>query len=209
MFPTKEELYKALEGRHGKKLQKKLLDVSVAVCGLGGLGSNIAVCLARMGVGRLHLIDFDEVDISNIGRQQYFLKQIGTLKTQAMRETIEEINPYCEIVTDNVRLDSKNIPLFLSENDIVCEAFDNPESKAELVDTVIEKFPEKYIVAASGMSGLHSANSIKTRKITEKLYICGDGESSVENDGTLFASRVMVCAAHQANAIVEIISQFF
>lgn len=206
MLPTEYEFYSVLEKRHGRELQRKLQQSTVAVCGLGGLGSNIAISLVRSGIGKLHLIDFDRVDLSNIGRQQYYLSQNGKLKTTALSEIISHINPYCKIITHNQRLDSENIPTILKNVDIICEAFDNAESKALLVDVVMEKFPEKYLVAASGMSGLHTANSIKTRKITEKFYICGDGKSSVEKDGTLFASRVAVCAAHQANAVLRIIS---
>lgn len=205
MLPTREDFYSTLEKRHGKKLQKKLSEVSVAVCGLGGLGSNIAVCLARMGVGRLHLIDFDEVELSNINRQQYFLSQTGQPKTSAIKEIINRINPFCMLVIHNTKLCRENYAELLKDDDIICEAFDRAESKAELVDFVTENLPGKYIIASSGMSGCHTANIIKTRKISEKLYICGDFENSVEKDGTLFASRVMVCAAHQANAVVEIL----
>lgn len=208
MLPSKEEFYKKLKARHGKERQKKFSRCNVAVCGLGGLGSNIAIALARAGIGRLHLIDFDKVDISNIGRQQYFLKQVGMYKTEAVVQILHEINPYCKVITDNIKLCRENIPKLLQFDDIICEAFDCPESKSELIDTVIEVFPEKYIVAASGMSGLHTANTIKTRKITNKFYICGDEKSDVSEDGTLYASRVMVCAAHQANAVLRIVDSF-
>lgn len=208
MLPSEEELYKALEARHGKERQKKFSRSSVAVCGLGGLGSNIAIALARAGIGRLHLIDFDKVDLSNVGRQQYFLKQIGMYKTDAITQILHEINPCCNIDTQNIKLCSENIPEILSDDDVICEAFDNPESKSDLIDAVSEAFPEKYIVASSGMAGLHTANSIQTRKITSRFYLCGDGESDAFVDGTLYASRVMVCAAHQANAVLRIIDSF-
>ena len=71
MAPTEEEMIRALEERHGHDLYCRFSRASVAVCGLGGLGSNIAVSLARAGVGRLILIDFDRVDITNLHRQQY------------------------------------------------------------------------------------------------------------------------------------------
>ena len=72
MIPTKEEWEQALIQRHGAELHRKISAARVAVCGLGGLGSNIAIALARTGVGCLHLIDFDRVDITNLNRQQYF-----------------------------------------------------------------------------------------------------------------------------------------
>lgn len=205
-MPTKEEMYEALKKRHGAELQERFSAASVAVCGLGGLGSNVAITLARAGIGSLHLIDFDRVDLSNLNRQQYATAQLGMLKTDALRDTLTKIAPYCNITTHTVRLTEDNLSELLKDDDIICEAFDSAECKAMLVNVVSELFPDKYIVAASGMSGLHPANSIRTRKITEKFYICGDGSSDVDNDGTLFASRVMLCAAHQAHQIVRIIA---
>ena len=67
----------------------------------------------------------------------------------------------------------------LKQADIVCEAFDQPEQKAMLANFVLEHFPEKYLVAASGTAGLGSANTIKTKKITKRFYLCGDGSSDV------------------------------
>lgn len=203
---TREEYYNALEMRHGKELQSKFSSACVAVCGLGGLGSNTAVSLARAGVGRLILIDFDKVDLSNLNRQQYAVSQLGIRKTEAMRDILKGIAPYCETATHTVRLNDGNSAEILKEADIICECFDNPESKAMLVNTVLEIMPDKYVVAASGMSGLHTGNTIRTRRIGKRLYICGDGESDVEKDGTLFAPRVMLCAAHQANTVLRIIA---
>lgn len=205
---TEQEWYSTLEARHGAELQRKFSAASVAVCGLGGLGSNVAIALARAGVGRLHLIDFDRVDISNLHRQQYRVSQLGMYKTEAMRQILSEISPYCEVVTDTVRLNEENLSL-IADCDIVCECFDNAECKAMLVNVASERYPEKYIVAASGMSGLHTGNTIRTKRLGRRLYICGDGTNDVKTDGTLFAPRVMLCAAHQANTVLRIIAGEF
>lgn len=205
---TKEEWYNALAIRHGTDLQQKFSSASVALCGLGGLGSNVAVSLARAGVGTLRLIDFDKVDISNLHRQQYTVSQLGMYKTEAMRQTISAISPYCNVMTHTVRLTENNMSL-LSDCEIICECFDNAVCKAMLVNGISEHYPEKYIVSASGMSGLHSSNAILTKKLSKRLYICGDGTSDVNTDGTLFAPRVMLCAAHQANAVLRIIAGKF
>lgn len=209
MIPSKEELYNCLAARHGEKLQKRFSTASVAICGLGGLGSNVALALARSGIGRLSLIDFDNVDLSNINRQQYGISQLGMPKTEAIKDNIRSIAPYCDIEIHNERITEKNCLTLLENADIICECFDNPECKAMLVNAVSESFPDKYIVSASGMSGLHSPNLIRTRKITNKLYICGDGESDVSKDGTLFAPRVMLCAAHQAITVLRILAEEF
>lgn len=205
---TESDWLAALEKRHGTGLQKKLSSAEVAVCGLGGLGSNVAVSLARSGIGTLLLIDFDKVDISNLHRQQYAVSQLGMYKTEAMTQTLSEIAPYCKVVAYREKLTEENLSL-IAGCDIVCECFDNSECKAMLVNGISEHYPDKYIVAASGMSGLHSGNAIQTKRLGRRLYICGDGTSDVSDDGTLYAPRVMLCAAHQANTVLRIIAGKF
>ena len=186
---TKEEIDAALEARHSRTVQERLRAGKVAVAGLGGLGSNVAVSLARIGVGHLHLIDFDRVDVTNLNRQQYFMRQIGRYKTDALKEELLEINPYLDI----------------REEEIVCEAFDDPECKAMLVNGILERFPEKIIVSASGMAGYGQSNEIRTRKIGKNFYLCGDGVSDSGNGMGLMAPRVAVCAGHEANLIAELL----
>jgi len=204
--PTREEMYRALEERHGAELQAKLSAASVAVCGLGGLGSNIAIALARAGVGHLHIMDFDCVDISNLNRQQYFPEQIGLPKTEAMLGTLRRIAPYCDIKADCVKLTEENIPELLRNEEIVCEAFDRADQKAMLVNCVLENMPEKYLVAGSGMAGIGPSNLITTKRIAKRFYLCGDGVSDAGEGLGLVSSRVLICAAHQANAIIRIIA---
>ena len=209
MLPTKEEWNKALEERHVKELQQAFSSATVAVCGLGGLGSNIAIALARAGVGRLILIDFDRVDITNLHRQQYKASQIGMYKTYALTDNLREINPYIELEAHTERIAEENAVTLLQGVDIICEAFDNAEAKAMLTDIVLSELPDKYLVAASGMAGLYDANRIKTRKVTSKFYLCGDGESDVSEGMGLVSSRVMICAAHQAHTVLRILANNF
>ena len=209
MIPSKKEWINALNDRHGTMLQKKISSTTVAVCGLGGLGSNIAISLARAGIGTLILIDFDKVDITNLHRQQYKANQIGMNKTEALRDNLKEINPYLETEIYTIRLDESNAKDVLADADIICEAFDNAENKAMLTNFVLEKMPEKYIVAASGMAGLGSANAIHTRKISKRFYLCGDGVSDVSDGIGLVSSRVLLCAAHQAHTVLRIIANEF
>lgn len=206
---TKEEWDKALTVRHGEKLQKRFSSATVALCGLGGLGSNIALSLARAGVGKLILIDFDRVDVTNLHRQQYKASQVGMNKTDALFENLREIAPYTRIETHTLKITEENAVPLLQGADIVCEAFDCAEAKAMLTDTVLEKLPDSFLVAASGMAGLGSANSIRTRKITDRFYLCGDGQSDVSSEGCLISSRVMLCAAHQAHTVLRILAGEF
>ena len=206
MIPTKEEMHQALSERHGAELQKKISAARVAVCGLGGLGSNIAIALARVGVGHLHLIDFDRVDITNLNRQQYFVRQLGLLKTDALQETLTDIAPYCDITTNSVKITEENFAQLLEKEDIICEAFDCSEAKAMLVNGVLERFPEKYLLSSSGMAGFGSANTIVTRHVFQHFYLCGDGMSDVNDGIGLVSSRVLACAAHEAHMVIRILA---
>ena len=206
-FPTQEEMRKALDERHGKALQDKLERATVAICGLGGLGSNIAISLARAGIGELILIDFDQVDITNLHRQQYKASQIGRYKTDALAENLREIAPYVKLTTHTQKISEENYAGLLSQADIICEAFDDAGAKAMLVNGILETMPDKYLVSASGMAGLGPANTIKTRKITKHFYLCGDGVSDVADGMGLVSSRVMLCAAHEAHAVIRILAE--
>ena len=209
LIPTKEEWYLALSERHDEKIQNIFESATVAICGLGGLGSNIAFALARAGIGNLILIDFDSVDITNLHRQQYKVNQIGMNKTEALKENLSEIAPYATIETHSVRISEDNAEALLKNADIICEAFDDAECKAMLVNLVIERMPEKYLVTASGMAGFGSANSIRTRRLSKGFYICGDGASDLQSEGALVATRVMLCAAHQAHTVLRILTEQF
>lgn len=208
-IPTKEAWLQALAARHGEALQERFSAAAVAICGLGGLGSNIAVSLARAGIGKLILIDFDRVDLTNLHRQQYKAAQIGMAKSEALAANLKEIAPYLETEARCVRVSEENAITLLAEADIVCEAFDDAEAKAILTETVLVQMPEKYLVAASGMAGLDSANTIKTRRITPRFYLCGDGKSDIKDGMGLVASRVTVCAGHQAHQVLRILAREF
>ena len=203
---SRDEWNEALIARHGQELHDRFSSATAAICGLGGLGSNIAIALARAGIGRLILVDFDRVDITNLHRQQYKAEQIGEYKTEALAANLLEISPYTEVKGVTEKVTEDNFLELLEGADIVCEAFDNAEAKAMLVNGVLQKLPECYLVAASGMSGMGSPNRIETRRITDRFYLCGDGVSDVEETMGLVAPRVMLCAAHQAQTVLRILA---
>ena len=206
MIPTKEEWMAALIARHGRDLHQRFSSATVAICGLGGLGSNIAIALARAGVGKLRLIDFDRVDITNLHRQQYKTVQIGTCKAESLASNLQEISPYTEVEIVVEKITEENFAVLLKGADIICEAFDSAEAKAMLVNGVLEQLPHSYLVAASGMAGMGSPNTIKTRRITKRFYLCGDEVSEVADTMGLVAPRVMLCAAHQAHTVLRILA---
>ena len=206
MIPSKNEWMDALIARHGLDLHKRFASATVAVCGLGGLGSNIANALARAGIGKLILIDFDRVDITNLHRQQYKANQIGLYKADALAENLAEIAPYTDITAVTAKITEENFADLLKDADVVCEAFDNAQTKAMLVNGVLEQLPQCYLVAASGMAGMDTPNTIRTRKVMGRFYLCGDETNDVADTIGLVAPRVMLCAAHQAHTVLRILA---
>jgi len=202
---SEEEFAAAVNSRSKAPIYEKMKRSCVGIAGLGGLGSNIASALVRSGIGKLVLADFDRVELSNINRQAYYLRDIGRKKTEALAEILREINPFCEIITHNVRIDEKNCTEIFGECPIVCEAFDGAESKAALVNALLSANRTVKIVSGSGMAGYGRANEIVTRKISERFYVCGDGKTDVADGEGLTASRVIICAGHIASKAVEMI----
>lgn len=204
---SKEELDKAFDSRFPKEMQKKLRGAKVAVAGLGGLGSNIAAMLARSGIGKLLLVDFDTVDVTNLNRQMYFIEHLGKPKTEALTELLYRINPYIEYEAVCVKVTPDNVSELFKDYPIVCEAFDRPDQKAMLVREVLTKCPHTTVVSGNGMAGYADTNEIKTMKMMRRLYVCGDQKTDVGNGIGLIAPRVAVCAAHQANKVLQLIMQ--
>jgi sulfur carrier protein ThiS adenylyltransferase len=204
-LPPREDLERMMMARHTPGVHEKVKRARVAVAGLGGLGSNIALLLARTGVGRLHLVDFDVVEPSNLNRQQYGIRHLGLPKTDAMKQAIGEINPFVEVVTDRVRVTEENVASLFADDDLICEAFDSAAAKALLVNACLTRFPQKFLVAASGLAGFESGNTIRTRRVSDRFYLCGDGETDARVGRGLMAPRVAVCAGHQANTALRIL----
>ena len=200
---SQEELDRAFDARFPKKMQEKLRNAKVAVAGLGGLGSHIAVMLARSGVGELLLVDFDVVDVTNLNRQMYFIPQLGKPKAEALPEILRQINPYLIYESVCVKVIPENVKELFSDYSIVCEAFDKPDVKAMLTEQILCYYPEKTLICGSGMAGYGSSNTIKTRKINDHFYICGDGVSGAMPGRGLMAPRVTICAAHEANMVLR------
>lgn len=204
-LPDPESLESMMTARHTPQVHQKVKRARVAVAGLGGLGSNIALMLARTGVGELFLVDFDVVEPSNLNRQCYSICHLGMEKTAALAEQIKQINPYLHVKTQTCRVTEENAAPLFAGYPFVCEAFDSPAAKAMLVNTLLGQCPDCTVISASGMAGYGSANSIRTEKRFSRLYVCGDGESEAMPGCGLMAPRVTVCAAHQANLVLRLI----
>ena len=190
--------------RNVKGISKKLKKTRVCILGLGGLGSNVAVLLARAGIGSLKLVDFDIVEASNLNRQQYRISHIGLKKTKAIKTIIKEINPFIEVETLDIKVNRENIHSTVGDIKIVVEAFDRAETKAMILEELLTD-KNKIVVSASGMAGLGPANEIVTRKIKDNFYLIGDNYSDYEEYLGIMSTRVMICAAHQANMVLRLI----
>lgn len=200
-------LDKAFDERFPQDMKEKLQNARVAVAGLGGLGSNIAVMLARSGVGHLFLVDFDVVDVTNLNRQMYMIPQLGKPKTEAILEILHDINPYLDVKTKNIKVTSDMVPELFGKYPIVCEAFDNADQKAMLISALLEKCPKTIVVSGNGMAGYGNSNAIVTEKVLGRLYICGDKVTEATTGMGLMAPRVAICAGHEANKVIELILQ--
>lgn len=204
---SREQLDQAFDARFPEEMRIKLRNARVAVAGLGGLGSNIAVMLARSGVGELLLVDFDTVDVTNLNRQMYLIPQLGKPKAEALPEILYQINPYLTYRSVCIKVTPDNVKELFSEYPIVCEAFDKPDQKAMLVRELLMQCPKTIVVSGNGMAGYADANEIRTCQVMKRLYVCGDQSTDVGNGIGLIAPRVAVCAAHEANKVLQLIMQ--
>lgn len=203
--PGPDELEALLVARHGPGVHEKLKRATVGIAGCGGLGSTVAVALARSGIGALVLVDFDVVEPSNLNRQQFFVDQIGQPKVEALGSTLARINPYVTIVRHRERLTKTLVPGVFAECSVVAECLDHPAAKAELAAAMRGFLPATPLVAVAGIAGYGPADAIRSRRILGNSFLIGDGESTAEPGRGLLAPRVTVAAGHQANVIVRLL----
>ena len=113
--------------------QQKMLEARVLLLGAGGLGSPAAYYLAAAGIGNLGIVDFDQVDLSNLQRQIiHSTERIGMLKTESAKKTIQALNPDVNVTLYNEKMDSSNIMRLIEDYDYVVDGADN--------------FPTRYLV---------------------------------------------------------------
>ena len=203
--PTFEEMETLMAARHTPGVHQRVKRARVGIAGVGGLGSAIAVALARTGVGKLVVADFDLVEPSNLNRQQYFTDQIGLPKVEALQDNLMRINPHTEVVIHNLRLAPYNIPEIFEDLDVLVEALDDAAAKAMLIETFRRHFPGIPVVAASGVAGSGPSNTIVTRRALTHLYLIGDGAAEAKPGQGLMAPRVGIAAHHQANAVLRLL----
>ena len=181
-----------------------LQNKTVGIAGCGGLGSNCAVALARVGVGHLIIVDFDIISESNLNRQYYFYDQIGSPKIQALKENIERINPLVKVTAINLKLDDQNIKDIFDGVDVLVEAFDRSDQKQIIIESALATWPERPLVIGIGMAGWGGNDMIKMKQYGN-LYICGDRVTEIGPEMPPLAPRVGIVANIQANTVLQIL----
>jgi len=194
----------SFKNKKKEKIREILSKSSIGIAGLGGLGSNAAISLVRLGIGRLVLIDYDIIEEENLNRQYYFTNQIGMNKIDAIKENIEKINPNIKLELYKIKLKKGNISNYFENVDVIIEALDDAKIKTEFIEEILIKLPNKYIIAASGVTGYKDPDRIKTKKLG-KLLLCQDNKALSTEEDFLYAPRVSLMANWEANLAVEII----
>ena len=166
--------------------------VKVGIAGAGGIGSNVAMLLARAGTVSFVLADFDSVEIQNLNRQFYFDDQIGTLKVEALSQNLLRINPDIKVEKYSSRLTPENACDVFENCDALFEAVDDSGTKAFLIEEWSTAFPGRQIIACSGIAGDSPLSEIRTER-TGSLSVVGDHHSLLKL-GT-FSARVMAVAS--------------
>ncbi|MCX7846832.1 MAG: sulfur carrier protein ThiS adenylyltransferase ThiF [bacterium] len=203
--PSPEEFEILMTARHTPGVHAIVKQSCVGIAGLGGLGSTVALALARMGVGRLILVDFDLVEPSNLNRQQYFIDQLGQPKAHALTATIARINPCVRCDPHVAKVTPDNLATLFAPVNVLIEAFDRADQKAMLAAHWLRQFPSVPLIMASGVAGTGPATTISVRRCGHHLYVVGDLESAAEPGRGLMAPRVGIAAHIQATLAVRVL----
>ncbi len=186
----------------GKDNFRKIQNARIGLAGAGGLGSNCACNLVRVGFKRFTIVDFDIVEPANLDRQFYFIDQIKMNKVDSLKANLLRINPFLELKMINKRIENTNIKELFNDCHIIVECFDRAEYKSMLVSEFIHS--GKLIVSASGLGGIGSSDDIRVHKIKKNLIIIGDLKSDIDRTPAL-SPRVNIAAAKQADVILEFV----
>jgi sulfur carrier protein ThiS adenylyltransferase len=187
-----------------KQIETKLNQYTVGIAGAGGLGSNVAMALTRVGIGKLIIADFDVVSESNLNRQFYFRDQLNRKKVDALKENLHRINQDIVIEIHDTKLNKENLLTIFSNVDVMVEAFDSADMKEMIIETFQTMQPCTPLVVGNGMAGWGNSNLMSVQKFGN-LYICGDNETEIGPEIPPMAPRVGICAAMQANTVMTIL----
>jgi len=212
---TKQQLYKRQTtlAEFGEKSQQKLQAAQIVIVGCGGLGSIAAVYLAASGIGKIHLIDFDVVDVSNLHRQVFYkTEDIGKSKALVLANHIQAISPFVQVTTSNQAITKANIFTQVDDYDVVVDCTDSLATKYLLNDYCVITDHilvygslyknDGYVASFNIPEGLH--NSANLRSAFPKMP-----KNTIPNcseAGTL-NPIVGIIGLMQANEVIKIITQ--
>lgn len=193
-----------MELSYPERVKDYLKTCTVGIAGCGGLGSTCAINLARVGVGRLIIADFDIVTKENLSRQYYFVEQIGMLKVHALKANILRANPEVTVKAFDLKLCTSDVVELFKSCDVIVEAFDKAEMKQMIIETTLLSLPGKPIVAGIGLAGWGNTDSLKVHR-SGNLVVCGDESSEVTSENPLTAPRVGIVSNMEANEVISIL----
>ena len=178
---------------------ERLQAARVGIAGAGGLGSNVAMFLARSGIRRFVLVDGDVVEPSNLNRQSFWPEDVGLPKVLALRDRMKALEPEidCRARVEWIRAETA-CSLF-SGCDVVVEALDGAAFKAEFCSTLLTG--GFFVVAASGLAGFGKP-PMRVQRLGSRFLCVGDFASDSEEGEPLLAPRVAQAAALQADAVL-------
>jgi len=157
----------------GEEKTLKLINSSVCIIGLGGVGGYVCEMLARAGVGRLHLVDCDTVSESNLNRQIIALTStVGQKKTEVIAKRIKDINPDCLVTYNDVFVTKENADSVVTESgaDIIVDAIDNVSAKVAIISSA--KNSGKYVFSSMGTGNKLDTGKYRISDIS-KTHTCG------------------------------------
>lgn len=185
-----------------------LKQFTVGIAGCGGLGSNAAMVLARVGVGKLLLADFAIITPECLDRQYFFSDQIGLLKVHGLRDNIARVNPKVNVKAFDIKLCTSDVIELFAHCDVVVEAFDKPEMKQMIIETMLLNLPEIPLVVGVGIAGWGQNAAVHIRH-SDNLIICGDEVSALSEQMPALAPRVGLVAHMQANEVMKLLLKDF
>jgi len=185
-------------------IEKRLSGKCVGIVGAGGLGSNCAAALVRVGLGKLVIADFDTVSASNLNRQFYFADQIGMKKVEALYDNLMRIRPNVALAIHPVRVTPQNMGLLFADCDAVVEAMDNAVEKEWFTMEISRQLPYTPLVVASGIAGYGNIEMLRVVR-QGNLIVCGDGVTGITENTPPLAPRVGIVASMEADVVVELL----
>lgn len=177
---------------------ERLASARVAIAGAGGIGSNVALMLARSGVHNFLIIDDDILEPSNLNRQQYWPEHLGRPKVEALGELLFALNRELHLDLRREHLSSANLPAIVHESPLWVEALDKAETKKMLINSVLPVCD--FLVCASGLAGY--GGMPLARKRLGKMVVVGDQKTGIDKAPPL-APKVMQAAALMADSVLE------